>query len=343
VLDFPIPRIIAANLKRRSRLRRTLLTPHFPDTPMSTLAPHSDAVIWMNGQMVPWADATIHVLTHSLHYGSGVFEGLRAFATDDGPAIFRLEEHTDRLFDSAACVDMTIPFSRDEINEACREIVRVNRLKTAYIRPICFYGPEGLGLHAKGLRVHTAIAAWEWGVYLGDEGLEQGIHVFVSSIIRDRVNAPLTSSKICGNYVYSAVATAQAKNAGYDEALLLEADGRISEGSGENLFLVRNGMLETPELGSALDGITRGTIMEMAQEEGIEVRETRLMPEDLMNCDEAFFTGTAAEVTPIRQVDEQIIGDGRRGPITTQLQRRYQDIVSGRSDTHRHWLTYTRP
>ena len=309
---------------------------------MSTLTPHPDAVIWMNGQMIPWTDATTHVLTHSLHYGSGVFEGLRAYATDDGPAIFRLEDHTNRLFDSADCVGMTIPYSRDEINQVCVEIVNANKLDTAYIRPICFYGAESLGLHAKGLRVHTAIAAWEWGVYLGDEGLEQGIRVFISSIIRDRVNAPLTNSKICGNYVYSAVATAQAKSAGYDEALLLEADGRISEGSGENLFLARNGVLETPDPGSALDGITRRTIMEVAKEEGIDVRETRLLPEDLMASDEAFFTGTAAEVTPIREVNGQPIGDGKRGPITTQLQQRYRDIVSGRSATHRHWLSYTR-
>ncbi len=309
---------------------------------MSTLAPHPDAVIWMNGQMVPWADATTHVLTHSLHYGSGVFEGLRAFTTDDGPAIFRLKEHTSRLFESAACVSMTIPFSEDEINQACVDIVSVNQLETAYIRPICFYGAESLGLHAKGLHVHTVVAAWEWGVYLGDEGLEQGIRVFISSIIRDRVNAPLTNSKICGNYVYSAVATAQAKSAGYDEALLLETDGRISEGSGENLFLVRNGILETPEPGSALDGITRRTLIAMAEEEGIEVRETKLMPDDLLGSDEAFFTGTAAEVTPIREVNGQPIGDGKRGPVTTRLMQRYQDIVSGHSEPHRHWLTYTR-
>lgn len=306
---------------------------------MSTLAPHPDAVIWLDGRMVPWAEATTHVLTHSLHYGSGVFEGLRAFATERGPAIFRLQEHTNRLFTSAGCVDMTIPFSQEEINRACIDVVQKNRLETAYIRPICFYGAEGLGLHAKGLEVHTAVAAWEWGAYLGVEGLERGIRVYTSSIIRDRVNSPLTSSKICGNYVYSAVATAQAKQAGYDEALLLEADGRISEGSGENLFIVRDGVLETPALGSALDGITRRTIIELAQEADLEVRENRLVRDDLLQCEEAFFTGTAADVTPIRELDGEAIGNGQRGPITSQLQQQYQDIVSGRSERHLHWLT----
>ncbi len=309
---------------------------------MSTLAPNPDAVIWLDGRMVPWEKATTHVLTHSLHYGSGVFEGLRAFATEQGPAIFRLREHTDRLFASADCVGMRLPYAREEINQACVDAVRENRLETAYIRPICFYGPEGLGLHAEGLEVHAAVAAWEWGVYLGVEGLERGIRVHTSSIVRDRVNAPLTSSKICGNYVYSAVATARAKSAGYDEALLLEADGRISEGSGENLFLVRDGVLETPALGSALDGITRRTIIELARESGIEVRENRLARDDLLRCDEAFFTGTAAEVTPIQELDGATIGDGQRGPLTTRLQRQYQDIVSGRSETHLHWLTPAR-
>ncbi len=307
---------------------------------MSTLAPHPDAVIWLDNRMVPWAEATTHVLTHSLHYGSGVFEGLRAFATEQGPAIFRLQEHTDRLFASADCVGMTIPYSKEEINQACIDSVQKNQLETAYIRPICFYGAEGLGLHAKGLKVHAAVAAWEWGVYLGAEGLEQGIRVYTSSIIRDRVNAPLTSSKICGNYVYSAVATAQAKQAGYDEALLLEADGRISEGSGENLFIVRDGVLETPALGSALDGITRRTIIELARETNLEIRENRLVRDDLLHCEEAFFTGTAAEVTPIRELDGEAIGNGQRGPITTRLQQQYQDIVSGRSERHLHWLTF---
>lgn len=306
---------------------------------MSTLAPHPDAVIWLDNRLVPWAEATTHVLTHSLHYGSGVFEGLRAFATERGPAIFRLQEHTNRLFTSAGCVDMTIPFSQEEVNQACIDVVRKNRLETAYIRPICFYGAEGLGLHAKGLEVHTAVAAWEWGAYLGVEGLERGIRVYTSSIIRDRVNSPLTSSKICGNYVYSAVATAQAKQAGYDEALLLEADGRISEGSGENLFIVRDGVLETPALGSALDGITRRTIIGLAQEANLEVRENRLVRDDLLQCEEAFFTGTAADVTPIRELDGEAIGNGRRGPVTSQLQQQYQDIVSGRSERHLHWLT----
>ena len=307
---------------------------------MSSLVPHPDAVIWMDGGMVPWAQATTHVLTHSLHYGSGVFEGVRAFATDRGPAIFRLAEHTDRLFASAECISMTIPYSQAEINQACLDAVRANRLETAYIRPLCFYGAEGMGLHAKGLQVHVAIAAWEWGVYLGAENMERGIRVFTSSLVRERANAPLSCSKICGNYVYSAVATAQAKQAGYDEALLLESDGCISEGSGENLFLVRDGVLETPALGSALDGITRRTIIELAREAGLEVRETRLRREDLLAAEEAFFTGTAAEVTPIRELDGTLIGEGRRGPLTHRLQQQYQDIVSGRSEAHLHWLSF---
>ncbi len=307
---------------------------------MSTLAPHPDAVIWLDGRMVPWAEATTHVLTHSLHYGSGVFEGLRAFATERGPAIFRLQEHTTRLFTSADCVGMALPYSQEAVSQACIDVVQENRLETAYIRPICFYGAEGLGLHAEGLEVHAAVAAWKWGAYLGAEGLERGIRVYTSSIIRDRVNAPLTSSKICGNYVYSAVATAQAKRAGYDEALLLEADGRISEGSGENLFIVRNGALETPALGSALDGITRRTIIELAQEADLDVHENRLVRDDLLHCEEAFFTGTAADVTPIRELDGEPIGNGRRGPITARLQQQYQDIVGGRSGRHHPWLTW---
>ncbi len=307
----------------------------------NAIAMHADAVVWLDGRIVPWAEATAHVMNYSLHYGTAVFEGLRAFETDQGPAIFRLQEHSDRLLAAAGVIGLPVPYSAEEINQACLDVVRANRLETAYIRPICFYNSERLGLHAEGLKVSVAVGAYEWGgVYLGAEGLETGIRVFTSSIVRDRVNAPMTSSKICGQYVYSVVAVAQARQAGYDEALLLETDGRISEGSGENLFLVRDGVLETPELGSALDGITRRTIMQLAREAGMEVRAVRLMPEDLRTCSEAFFTGTAAEVTPIREVDGHIVGDGRRGPVTRQLQQTYQDIISGRSPEHRHWLTW---
>ena len=300
--------------------------------------PHADARIWMDGRLRPWAEAQVHVLAHSLHYGSGVFEGLRAYATERGPALFRLRDHTERLLASAACVGMAVPCGAAEIDRACIETVRANRLRSAYVRPICFFG-NGFGLSAEGLRVHVAVAAWEWAAYLGAEGLERGIRVQTSDIVRDRVNQPLNRSKICGNYIYSTVATARAKAAGYDEALLLERDGRVSEGSGENLFLVRGGALATPAPGSALDGITRRTVLELAREDGLETVEARLTRADVLAADEAFFTGTAAEVTPIRELDGEAVGGGRRGPVTERLQRRYQDLVAGRCGTHPEWRT----
>ena len=300
--------------------------------------PHADARIWMDGRLLPWAAAQVHVLAHSLHYGSGVFEGLRAYAGAGGPALFRLRDHTERLLASAACVGMAVPYGAAALDRACIEAVRANRLGSAYVRPICFFG-NGFGLSAEGLQVHVAVAAWEWASYLGAEGLERGIRVQTSDIVRDRVNRPLNHSKICGNYLYSTVATARAKAAGYDEALLLERDGRVSEGSGENLFLVRGGALATPAPGSALDGITRRTVLELAREDGLATAEARLTRADVLAADEAFFTGTAAEVTPIRELDGAAIGDGRRGPVTTRLQRRYQDLVAGRCGTHPEWRT----
>lgn len=303
---------------------------------------HPDARIWMDGKLIPWEQATVHVLTHSLHYGTGVFEGVRAFAADRGSAIFRLQEHTDRMFRSAESIGMEIPYHKDEINQACIDTVRDSGLEAAYIRPICFYGANSLGLHAKNLFVHVVIAAWKWGNYLGSDSTRKGIRLYTSHIVRDRVNQPLNHSKICGNYVYSTAAVREAKEAGYDEALLLERDGRISEGSGENLFVVQDGILQTPQSGSALEGITRSTIMELAGEEGIKVEETRLERDALLTCDEAFFTGTAADVTPIRELDGHALGNGGCGPITARLRDRYHELVHGRDARHEDWLTYVR-
>ena len=306
---------------------------------MTSNPPTPDATIWMNGKLVPWAQANIHVLAHSLHYGSGVFEGIRAYASDQGAAIFRLTEHIERLFESAQCISMTLPYSIEEINAACVAVVRDNQLSSAYIRPISFYGAENMGLHAPGLSVNVAIAAWTWGAYLGPTGAEQGIRVHASSIVRSGNNFPISSSKVCGNYIYSMVATKEALDAGCDEALLLEQDGTVSEGSGENLFLVQDGKLVTPRLGSALDGITRRTIIKVARDLGLSVHETPLKLEDVLQSDEAFFTGTAAEITPIRELDGQAIGNGSRGAVTEQLQTLYLDTVHGRIDAYRHWLT----
>ena len=309
-------------------------------TQPATAPARPDARIWMDGALIPWAQATVHVLAHSLHYGSGVFEGVRAFATDRGPAIFRLGDHIDRMFLSAESVGMEIPHSPDALCRACVDTVRDSGLAAAYIRPICFYGDGGLGLHAQGLPVHAVVAAWEWGEYLGSNSTRDGIRLHTSKIVRDRINRPLNHSKICGNYIYSAVAVREARAAGCDEALLLERDGRVSEGSGENLFLVRDGALLTPELGSALDGITRRTIMELARAQGIEVRETRLDRDDVLQSDEAFFTGTAADVTPIRELDGHAIGAGGAGPVTGRLQRCYHDAVTGRDAARADWLTF---
>ncbi|MBK1733779.1 branched chain amino acid aminotransferase [Halorhodospira abdelmalekii] len=298
-----------------------------------------DGLIWFDGEMIPWREARVHCLTHTLHYGMGVFEGLRAYATDQGPAIFRLPEHTRRLFNSAKILGMEIQHSPDAINQACIEAVRSNKLASAYIRPMSFYGSEGMGLHAEGLRTHTIVAAWEWGSYLGAENRECGIRVQTSSFTRHHVNIAMCRAKANGNYMNSMLAVQEAARAGCDEALLLDVDGFVCEGSGENFFMVRDGVLYTPTLTSALEGITRATVMQLAAEEGIEVCERRITRDEVYVADEAFFTGTAAEVTPIRELDGRTIGNGCRGPMTERLQRRYFDLVEGRDARHQEWLT----
>ena len=298
-----------------------------------------DGVIWFDGEMVPWRDARVHVLTHTLHYGMGVFEGVRAYKAESGTAIFRLQEHTDRLFRSAHILGMNIPFEPEEINEAQLAAVRENGLESAYIRPMCFYGSEGMGLRADNLRVHTMVAAWNWGSYLGDENMEKGIRIRVSSFTRHHVNATMCRAKANGNYMNSMMALQEALHDGYDEALLLDAAGFVMEGSGENIFIVRDGVLYTPDLTSALDGITRRTVFELAQEAGLQVVEKRITRDEVYIADEAFFTGTAAEVTPIREIDNRTIGNGGRGPITEQLQSMYFDAVHGRLDNRDAWLS----
>ncbi len=299
-----------------------------------------DGVIWMDGEMVDWRDAKVHVLTHTLHYGMGVFEGIRAYKAEGGTAIFRLKEHTDRLFRSAHIMDMEIPWGKDVINEATRAAVRENGLESAYIRPMVFYGSEGMGLRADNLKVHVSIAAWEWGAYLGEENMQRGIRIKTSSFTRHHVNITMCKAKANGHYINSMLALNEALKDGYDEALLLDVDGFVAEGSGENLFVVRNGVIYTPELTSALDGITRQVLMALAGKIGVEVREKRITRDEVYTADEAFFTGTAAEVTPIRELDNRAIGNGSRGPITEQLQTMYFDLVHGRLDGYEDWLDY---
>ncbi|BAO45705.1 branched-chain amino acid transaminase [Thiolapillus brandeum] len=306
---------------------------------MQTMADR-DGLIWMDGEMVPWRDARVHVLTHTLHYGMGVFEGVRAYHTDKGPAIFRLQDHTDRLFQSAHILGMKIPFDKDTINQAQVAAVRDNNLDSAYLRPMCFYGSEGMGLRADNLRVHGMVAAWEWGAYLGEEAMEKGIRIRVSSFTRHHVNITMCRAKANGNYINSMLALQEALDNGYDEALLLDAQGFVMEGSGENIFIVRDGVLYTPDLTSALDGITRRTIIQLAAEADIKVVEKRITRDEVYIADEAFFTGSAAEVTPIREVDNRSIGSGSRGPVTEHLQKKYFDVVHGRSPVHHGWLTY---
>ena len=298
-----------------------------------------DGFIWFDGKLVPWREATVHVLTHTLHYGTGVFEGVRAYHADQGTAIFRLEKHTDRLFNSAKILGMEIPHSKEEINAAQIAAVKENNLDSAYIRPMCFYGSEGIGLRADNLQVHTMVAAWEWGAYLGAEALEQGIRIKTSSFTRHHVNITMCKAKANGNYMNSTQALQEALRDGYDEALLLDVDGFVAEGSGENIFIVRDGVIYTPELTSALEGITRETIMTLANDIGVEVVSKRITRDEVYVADEAFFTGTAAEVTPIRELDGRSIGCGSRGPITEKLQTMYFDLVHGRIEKYKDWLT----
>ena len=299
-----------------------------------------DGFIWYDGKLVPWRDATTHVLTHTLHYGMGVFEGLRAYHASKGTAIFRLAEHTDRLFNSAYIYQMKLPYDKATIMAAQLEVVRANKLQSCYIRPICFYGSEAMGVSATGLSVHIAIAAWPWGAYLGKDGLEKGIRVKTSSFTRHHVNITMCKAKAVSSYTNAIMANQEATRDGYDEALLLDVDGFVAEGPGENIFIVKKGKLYTPELTSALEGITRDSIFKLANEAGIEVFEKRITRDEVYCADEAFFTGTAAEVTPIRELDGRIIGNGSRGSITTRLQQAFFDCVAGKHPQHEGWLSY---
>ncbi|MES9855599.1 MAG: branched-chain amino acid transaminase [Sedimenticola sp.] len=299
-----------------------------------------DGWIWLDGEMVPWREAKVHVLTHTLHYGMGVFEGVRAYKTDKGAAIFRLQDHTERLFQSAHILGMKIPYDAETLNQAQIDAVRENNLDSAYLRPMCFLGSEGMGLRADNLQVHTMVAAWEWGAYLGEDNLKNGIRVRVSSFTRHHVNITMCRAKANGNYMNSMLALKEALDDGYDEAILLDTQGFVMEGSGENIFVVKNGVIYTPDLSSALDGITRRTLFVLAEELGIPVVEKRITRDEVYIADEAFFTGSAAEVTPIREVDNRAIGNGGRGPITERLQGLYFDQVEGRRDENSEWLTY---
>ncbi|MDB2705517.1 branched-chain amino acid transaminase [Pseudomonadota bacterium] len=299
-----------------------------------------DGVIWLDGEMVPWREAKVHVLTHTLHYGMGVFEGVRAYNTSQGPAIFRLQEHTDRLFRSAKILGMGMPFDKEALNEAQKAVVRDNNLESAYLRPMCFYGSEGMGIRADNLKTHVMVAAWEWGSYLGDENMEKGIRIKTSSFTRHHVNIAMTKAKANGNYMNSMLALQEAINCGYDEALLLDSTGFVAEGSGENFFMIRDGVLYTPTLTSALEGITRATVIQLAEDIGLKVVEKQITRDEVYIADEAFFTGTAAEVTPIRELDNREIGNGGRGPITEQLQTMYFDQVYGRSGVYKNWNSH---
>ena len=296
-----------------------------------------EGLIWYDGEWVDWKDAKTHVLTHTLHYGMGVFEGVRAYHTNEGPAIFRLEDHTNRLFNSAKIMKMDIGYSKEELNQAQKDAVIKNNLDSAYIRPMCFYGSEGMGLRADNLNVHTIIAAWEWGAYLGEDNLKKGIRIRTSSYTRHHANIAMTKAKANGNYINSMLALQEALTDGYDEALLLDVDGFVAEGSGENIFIVRDGIIYTPDLTSALAGITRDSIFTLAQNLGYQIIEKRITRDEVYCADEAFFTGTAAEVTPIRELDNRSIGSGTRGPITEQIQSLYFACVNRDNPDYASW------
>ena len=299
-----------------------------------------DGVIWFDGEMVPWRDAQVHVLTHTLHYGLGVFEGVRAYQTDRGTAIFRLEDHTDRFFRSAHILGMNIPYDAKTLNDAQVAVLQQNGLASAYLRPLAFYGSEGMGIRADMLKTHIAIATWEWGAYLGEEGLQKGIRVRTSSFTRHHVNITMCRAKACGNYINSILALQEALSAGADEALMLDSTGYVMEGTGENIFVIRDGVVYTPDLTSALEGITRDTVIRLIAEAGLELVEKRITRDEVYVADEVFFTGTAAEVTPVRELDGRQIGNGGRGPVTEMLQARYFDCVQGRDTAHDDWLTF---
>jgi branched-chain amino acid aminotransferase len=298
-----------------------------------------DGKIWKDGKLVDWRDANLHMLTHSLHYGMAVFEGVRAYKTVDGTAIFRLREHTQRLFNSAKIFQMAIPYDMETLIEAQKEVVRANQLESCYLRPLVWIGSEKMGVSARGNTIHVGIAAWPWGAYLGEEGLQRGIRVKTSSFTRHHVNVSMVRAKASGYYINSILANQEVTAEGYDEALLLDTDGYVSEGAGENVFLIRNGKIYTPDLASCLDGITRDAVLTMARDLGIDVIEKRITRDELYCADEAFFTGTAAEITPIRELDNRQIGIGSRGPVTEKLQSLFFDVVAGKAPQYQHWLT----
>jgi branched-chain amino acid aminotransferase len=298
-----------------------------------------DGKIWKDGHLIDWRDATLHVLTHSLHYGMAVFEGVRAYKTPEGTAIFRLKEHTQRLFNSAKIFQMQIPYDMDTIMAAQREVVKANKLESCYLRPLAWIGSEKMGVSARGNTIHVSIAAWPWGAYLGEDGLARGIRVKTSSFTRHHVNVSMVRAKASGYYINSILANQEVTADGYDEALLLDTDGYVSEGAGENVFIVKAGKIYTPDLASCLDGITRDSVLTMARDMGIEVIEKRITRDEMYCADEAFFTGTAAEVTPIRELDNRTIGSGSRGPITEKLQALFFDVVAGKAPQYNHWLT----
>ncbi len=307
----------------------------------STGAGVQGEAIWLDGRFVPWADARVHILTHTLHYGLGVFEGIRCYRTvDDRSAIFRLGDHIRRLFDSAHINLLEIPFSRDEIQEACRECLRRNGLDQGYIRPLVFLGDGEMGLNPGNNPVRVSVIAWPWGKYLGEEGIERGIRAKISTFARHHVNAKMTMGKTCGDYVNSILAKREALLDGYDEAIMLDVDGLVSEATGENIFVVRDGVLRTPPLHTVLDGLTRSTVIELARDKGIRIEERSITRDELYVADELFLTGTAAEVTPIREVDRRTIGAGTRGPITKLLQTAFFDVVSGRESKYERWLDF---
>ena len=299
-----------------------------------------DGKIWMDGQMVDWRDAKIHVLTHTLHYGCGAFEGVRAYNTVNGTAVFRLQEHTERLFNSAKILRMKIPFSQEQVNEAQRAVVRENKLDACYLRPLVWIGDKKLGVSPKGNTIHVMVAAWAWGAYLGEDGITKGIRVKTSSYTRHHVNITMTQAKSVSNYTNSILANMEATDDGYDEALLLDAAGFVSEGSGENVFIVKGGVVYTPDLSAgSLNGVTRNTVLHICKDLGIDVVQKRITRDEVYISDEAFFSGTAAEITPIRELDRIEIGSGRRGPITEKIQNAFFDIVNGRNPKYAHWLT----
>jgi branched-chain amino acid aminotransferase len=310
---------------------------------MSPLPPalsDRDGKIWMDGQLVEWRDAKIHVLTHTLHYGCGVFEGVRAYNTAQGTAIFRLEEHTQRLLNSAKILRMSIPFSKEQIMQAQIDVVRENKLESCYLRPLSWIGDRKLGISPKGNTIHLMVAAWPWGAYLGEDGMQRGIRVKISSYTRHHVNITMTQAKAVSNYTNSILANMEAMDDGYDEAMLLDASGFVSEGAGENLFVIKDGVVYTPDLSAgALNGITRNTVLHICKDLGLELVQKRITRDEVYICDEAFFTGTAAEVTPIRELDRITLGCGSRGPITEKIQSAFFDIVNGRNPKYAHWLT----